>query len=171
MANKDAIQMENENISRVAEINNSKNLDQYTYADLADVMTMLQDKALSNTAGVKAAIVKVQAAIDKRLEAVSTGNEPLSVDDLSALNQLMQYGKNNQTKKKVQQVIDGIVAEYEEANGLNLDEEVLRKNDATLDQHLSEMNLYEGQEVHKIFSDLQPVVSRVSLVDDEQRKG
>ncbi|MBQ9731621.1 MAG: hypothetical protein IJV97_00850 [Alphaproteobacteria bacterium] len=170
MANKDAIQLENENISRVAEINNSKNLDQYTYADLADVMTMLQDKALSNTAGVKAAIVKVQAAIDKRLEAVSTGNEPLSVDDLSALNQLMQYGKNKQTKKKVQQVIDGIVAEYEEANGLNLGEEVLRKNDATLDQHLSEMNLYEGQEVHENFSDLQPVVSRVSLVDDEQDK-
>ena len=154
---------------RVAEINNSDNLNSFSYGDLADTMQMFVDGAIAETSEGRAAVAKLQSAINQRLTRVVEGQEPLSVDDLSALNQLKGYITNDSMKSKVEATINQIIDEYEEVNGLNLDEEVLRKNDASLDQHLSNTDLYRDGEISPAFYDIRGIIDRVQVVSSDQQ--
>ena len=79
--------------------------------------------------------------------------------------------KDEDKKSRAQEKLNQVLEIYKEENGLNAKKEVMRKNDASLDEELKSINLYnDDNSISEDFADLKELVANIEVKDDENNE-
>ena len=136
-----------------------------SFAELDNIQALLNVVPANNQ--IKPARAKLNDIIIAKMESLAEGKESVSIDELPYAQHLVDNMTNNKKKEAAQKVLDSVLEDYEEENGLNKDVEVLRKNDISLGDQLDDIHLYSDGKVSDDFADLTKIVENVEITEDD----
>ena len=144
-----------------------KNPDEdYSIAMLDNIQALF--RVVPKSEDIDSAAKIINTKVEAKLDDVVAGKESIDVFEIEPARRLVANLEDEDKKAAVEQKLDAIQKDYEEENGLDQDVEVLRKNDATLGGHLSNINLYdEDGNVSDEFSDFAAALANLKITEDD----
>ena len=144
-----------------------KNPDEdYSIAMLDNIQALF--RVVPESEDIDSAAKVINTKVEAKLDDVVAGKESVAVFEIEPARRLAANLEDEDKKAAVEQKLDAIQKDYEEENGLDQDVEVLRKNDATLGGHLSNINLYdEDGNVSDEFSDFAAALDNLEITEDD----
>ncbi|MBR6663683.1 MAG: hypothetical protein IKL33_02530, partial [Alphaproteobacteria bacterium] len=120
------------------------------------------------TPETKQASAKLDEITELKIEAMIIDNDYVDIYDLPYAQHLVDNLQNEEQKAQAQEKLNKVLENYKEENGLNASAEVMRKNDASLDEELNNISLYgDDNSVSEDFDDLKNLVANIEIKDDE----
>ena len=144
-----------------------KNPDEdYSIAMLDNIQALF--RVVPESEDIDSAAKIINTKVEAKLDDVVAGKESIDVFEIEPARRLAANLEDEDKKAAVEQKLDAIQKDYEEENGLDQDVKVLRKNDATLGGHLSNINLYdEDGNVSDEFSDFAAALANLKITEDD----
>lgn len=156
----------NEVAQKVAEQVVKNPEEKYTIAMLDNIQALF--RVVPETEEINSAAEVINTKAEAKLDDVVAGKETVDIFELEAARRLAANLEDEDKKAAVEQKLDEVQASYEEENGLDQDTEVLRKNDTTLGEHLSNINLYDEEgNVADEFADFAGALDNLEITEDD----
>lgn len=139
-----------------------------SFADLDNTQALFGLSVVPQNNDLRKARTKLNALAEKKIDDLLAEKTLIGIDELEAAQRLVGRMGNKKQQAVAQRKLDEVLMQYEEENGLNKDEKVLRKNDITLGEHLEGLQLYaEDGKVTEEFKGLAQMVDNLELVEDD----
>ena len=123
------------------------------------------------TPDIEKATAKLEKVAELKIEAMIIDNDTVDIFDLPYAQKLVDNIKDEDKKSRAQEKLNQVLEIYKEENGLNAKKEVMRKNDASLDEELKSIHLYnDDNSISEDFADLKKLVANIEVKDDENNE-